>query len=819
MEGKHRVLPAAIWLCFMLVIAFPVLARQALGGDPKGGRGATGSKEGSAPHAEARTYYVSPAGNNGNPGTRERPWASPGYGSRRLRPGDTLVLLGGRYTLREYDSDIITPPSGRADAPITIKGEEGSRPVLAGRDNLITAINLSGVSHVRIENLEITHDDKATGKGAWFRDGLQILEKPSSYIVLKDLHIHHVDEFGMNIQDVEDLQILNCRIEYAGFGALGGPAGERGGWRNVVVRGSRLSWSGHYYQGGDGSNRPYDRPDGFGIEPSRGPVLIEDTVAEHNRGDGFDSKAAETVIRRCVVANNSCDGVKLWGDNSRIEDTLIYGRGDGDPSPSPWAPIVIHNEGKPGARFEIRNVTVDDQVGRNYLLYAQYDNPQVPVRISVSDTIFSGRGPQCPIFIGRASTFVARRTFFHLPQNETVVVHGDRSYTCGSLASLGQGNACGDPMFVRPAWGTTGDYRLREGSPAVGMGAPDSILGGRKESPSAAAREPPAPAARPSASAPPAAKAQTGAAQPLNPNPPAKPLRLVFIHHSTGEDWLKPDGGNLRQALNDNRYYVTDTNYDWGPEDRDSRDGKRIGHHTDIGHWYNWFLGPNRDIYLRSLYGTRHVSDAIGKNSIPDPGGENVMVLFKSCFTSAQVIYGSPNDPPIPKGQRNPLYGQDAMNDTVHTVGNIKGLYRDLLGYFATRPDRLFVLITTPPSHDQAVDREMAANLRAINMWLVRQWLEGYPHRNVAVFDYHNVLTSNGGNPRRNDLGAATGSHHRYRDGKVEHVAGKSDFLAYPSEGPDNHPTAAGHKKATGEFLPLLNIFVHCWQGDGGCPR
>ena len=813
--------PVSSWLCLVLIWGL-AWTGPALGADRKGTKGAQAPKGRSSPSGEARTFYVSPQGKDSNPGTRESPWATPGHASRQLRPGDTLVILAGRYTLREYDADIISPRSGSPDDWITIKGEEGSRPVLAGRDNLTTAINLSGVSHVRVENLEITHDDKATGKGAWFRDGLQILEKPSSHIVLKDLYIHHVDEFGMNIQDVEDLQILNCRIEYAGFGALGGPAGERGGWRNVVVRGSRLSWSGHYYQGGDGSNRPYDRPDGLGIEPSRGPLLVEETIAEHNRGDGLDSKAANTVIRRCVVANNSCDGVKLWGDNSWIEDTLIYGRGDGDPAPSPWAPIVIHNEGKPGARFEIRNVTVDDQVGRNYLLYAQYDNPRVPVRISVSDTIFSGRGPQCPIFIGEASTFAAQRTLFHMPQNETILVHGNRSYTCRDTASLGQGNACGDPLFVRPGWGRPGDYRLQKGSPASGMGAPESVVGlSREESAAQGQSPPPPPTARPAAPPPVAAKAPGGPHGPsnLNPDPPSKPLKLVFIHHSTGEDWLKAEGGDLRRALNENRYYVTDTNYDWGPEDRDSRDGKRIGHHTDIGHWYNWFLGPNRDIYLRALYTTRHVSDAIGRNSIPDPGGENVIVLFKSCFTSAQVIYGNPNDPPTPKGQRNPLYGKDAMNDTVHTVGNIKGVYRDLLGYFATRPDRLFVLITTPPSHDQAVDREMAAKLRAINIWLVSQWLEGYPHRNVAVFDYHNVLTSNGGNPRRNDLGAATGSHHRYRDGKVEHVAGKSDFLAYPSEGPDNHPTAAGHKKATGELLPLLNIFVHCWQGDGGCLR
>ncbi len=416
-------------------------------------------------------YYVSPSGNNSNPGTLEQPWKTPGYGSRQLLPGDTLIVLGGRYILQEFDADIITPSSGTPDAWITITGEEGNRPILAARDNLITAINLSGVNFVRIQNLEITHDSTASGDSLWFRDGLEILGSPSSHIILKDLYIHHIDEFGMNIQDVDNLQILNCRIEYAGFGALGGPAGEQGGWRNVVIKNSHLSWSGHYYQGGDGSNRPYDRPDGFGIEPANGPVIIENTYAEHNYGDGLDSKAANTIIRQCIVANNSCDGVKIWGDSSRIENTLIYGRGDGNPEPSPWAAIVIEPETSANYHFEIINVTVDDSIGHNYLVYVQYNYPDVPANITIRNTIFSGRGVECPIFIGAASTLVADHNLFYFPQNEIILSHGNVNYTCGNISSLGEGNICGNPLFIQTAWGEQGNYHLLQGSPAIDAGS------------------------------------------------------------------------------------------------------------------------------------------------------------------------------------------------------------------------------------------------------------------------------------------------------------------------------------------------------------
>jgi hypothetical protein len=49
--------------------------------------------------------------------------------------------------------------------------------------------------------------------------------------------------------------------------------------------------------------------------------------------------------------------------------------------------------------------------------------------------------------------------------------------------------------------------------------------------------------------------AEAGLAQaepPLNPNPPAAPVQLVFVHHSVGEDLLRPSMGNLRRALNNN---------------------------------------------------------------------------------------------------------------------------------------------------------------------------------------------------------------------------------------------------------------------------
>ncbi|MFN4217507.1 MAG: hypothetical protein ACK4HQ_08930, partial [Brevinematales bacterium] len=181
-------------------------------------------------------YYVSPVGKDTNPGTEKLPWASPAYGAKKLKPGDTLIIQKGKYILADYEKDRITVPSGKPDAWVIIKGENGT--ILSGKENLATIFDLSGASYVRIEDIEIT-----SVSGQLCRDGIEILEKPAHHIVLQNLFIHHLDEFGINFQDIQYLLINNCQIQFCGFGAIGGPAGRYGGWKYVQIFHTQLSYS------------------------------------------------------------------------------------------------------------------------------------------------------------------------------------------------------------------------------------------------------------------------------------------------------------------------------------------------------------------------------------------------------------------------------------------------------------------------------------------------------------------------------------------------------------------------------------------------
>jgi hypothetical protein len=166
-------------------------------------------------------------------------------------------------------------------------------------------------------------------------------------------------------------------------------------------------------------------------------------------------------------------------------------------------------------------------------------------------------------------------------------------------------------------------------------------------------------------------------------NPQSSPVRLVFIHHSCGENWLSDDNGGLGIALRDNNYFVSDTNYDWGPD--------AIGSDTDIGQWWLWFRGPDSPTILNALYAEGGQHCEYSRMAGNPPSGENQIIMFKSCFPNS-ALQGSINDP-IPPIDSNPLRGQSS-DSSYHTVANAKGIYIDLLEYFKTRSRTPRTLIT-----------------------------------------------------------------------------------------------------------------------------
>lgn len=119
----------------------------------------------------------------------------------------------------------------------------------------------------------------------------------------------------------------------------------------------------------------------------------------------------------------------------------------------------------------------------------------------------------------------------------------------------------------------------------------------------------------------------------VDTSPPASTVRVCWIHHSSGSNWTHSAasdpsyGGNLGQALNTNKYYITECDYGWTYPG----DPYDSGDYTDTVHWANWFNTTTMPyVYANS---THYDWD----NTIEDPGGENEIVLFKSCYPNSEV--------------------------------------------------------------------------------------------------------------------------------------------------------------------------------------
>ena len=157
-------------------------------------------------------------------------------------------------------------------------------------------------------------------------------------------------------------------------------------------------------------------------------------------------------------------------------------------------------------------------------------------------------------------------------------------------------------------------------------------------------------------------------------------------------------------------------------------------------------------------------------NTIPNPGGENEIIMFKSCFPNSEV--------------------GTSINDE-------KAIYNHIKLYFAAHPNKLFVLITSPGTahvSSYKLTQELCN-------WLVDKngWLNGYKGKNVFVFDFYGVLSE-------------LNSHHRYYNGQIEHVYATNYDGISPYHDGDDHPNAIGNQKATTEFISLLNIAYNRWK-------
>ncbi len=718
------------------------------------------------------TYYVAPSGSDANPGTKNQPWQTIQKAADTLMAGDTVYIRAGAYNER-----VIPQNSGSAGNYITYATYPGETVTIDG----------NGISVPEDEGLLYIHD-KSYIKVSGFRvvnsaqAGIYV-DASSSNITIQGNYTNNTGSSGIGVWNSSNIIIADNEVE----------SSCSNGWQeNITVAGTNSFEvkNNHVHNELSGYNK-----EGICIKDGSANGKVYENHVHHTWAvgiymDAWDKHTYNIEVFRNSVHDSRNDGITVASEmgglleNVRIYNNLSYNNsflGISVSRNGPSSTLV-----QPLHRIEVINNTVYNNGLSGWGGGISVGNADVE-NIVIRNNIFS-KNVSFQIVV-TLDTPAEQLTIDHN------LIDGFRGYTEEAASEIyGSDYVEGDPKFSNASGA---DFHLQGSSPAIDKGSPLNAPTNDYDR-----------NIRPNGSGYDIGAYEYGATfTTLNPNPPDHRVRLIFIHHSTGENWLNDENGGLGEALQDNNYYVSDTNYAWGPIYTDS--SSTIGDHTDIGNWWEWFRGPNSSTYLSALYneGDQHCSYF---RLCTPPSGENEVIMFKSCFPNS-ALQGNPSDP-VPLIDNNPLKGEGSGSEN-HTVANAKGIYIDLLEYFRTRQDKLFVAITAPPLMTSDTNTTQAANDRAFNNWLVNEWLADYPYKNVFVFDFYNVLTSNNGDANTNDLGLETGNHHRCWNGAIQHIRNvNNNTAAYPSG--DSHPSQAGNLKATGEFLPLLNVAYHRWKGE-----
>lgn len=297
--------------------------------------------------ASAKTWYVSPTGNDANAGTLASPFATLQKGHDMTSPGDTVFIRGGAYRPTKPAVDlggIAISRSGKPGKPIRYLAYEGERPVF---DFSKLAIATNGT---------YTHGFYVTGSDLYFR-GFDICNVPmntrsntgmtvrsAARDTFELLDFHHNNGAGQFISyGTGGHLVLNCDA-HDNYD----PTSHQGDGQNADGFGV------HYQTTGDttkyiGCRAWWNSDDGWDLISQEYPVLMADSWAYGNgyansgttkpadgNGNGFKAGSSKTgirhTIRNCVAwknraagfyANHSSGG-NTWLNNTAWQNGVAF---------------------------------------------------------------------------------------------------------------------------------------------------------------------------------------------------------------------------------------------------------------------------------------------------------------------------------------------------------------------------------------------------------------------------------------------------------------------------------------------------------------
>ena len=185
--------------------------------------------------ASASKFCVAPNGDDANPGTRDRPFASVQRAQRAAEPGDSVYIRGGVYRLKESDisqrdrmrASIFTlDRSGTESKPISYIAMPGERPIFECSDVKPVGLRVNAfliqASWINLKGLEVTGVQvTATGHTQSI-----CFENLGSHNIYDQLSMHDGQAIGLYITRGSNNLVVNCdayrNYDFTSEGGRGG---------------------------------------------------------------------------------------------------------------------------------------------------------------------------------------------------------------------------------------------------------------------------------------------------------------------------------------------------------------------------------------------------------------------------------------------------------------------------------------------------------------------------------------------------------------------------------------------------------------------
>jgi hypothetical protein len=384
-----------------------------------------------APAMAAQTFYVSPAGNDANPGTETAPWKTIGKAASMLAAGDTAVIMDGTYT----EPEIVFRNSGTATRPITLRAQHKHQAILSSTSGCNPNISVYA-SYVTIEDIRsvisqsnvpcATHTSAdGTGVRCWDSSPSSVSSPSSGYVgcVVRGMSIEASSARSHAVKTSQDFSLVERCVLYSGIEAFNGYGNIV---RNNIIDGGDAWGSSLVGKGGVRNFRAYNNVVRVRTVGGLGIILGGITATQFLYDPSSGVEAYNSVAFNNVVINESggsADALGMMGakDSALFNNVVIGGK------------LVL----RPGdTRTESTNPTIQNN-----------------------------------IFVCSGGDVLGPWTY-----SGTLNLDYNNFYHCANAPAQAQ-PIIGDPMFVDSA----SDWHLTAGSPAIRRGTTVTMTGFKGE--------------------------------------------------------------------------------------------------------------------------------------------------------------------------------------------------------------------------------------------------------------------------------------------------------------------------------------------------